>query len=625
VQLAAPIIAEYANRADIEVVEGAFDGAISIACERIKSGSVDVFISAGANGAMLRQILAAPPVAIIQLTGFDLMQALLKARSKSTRVGIVMYGCTIPELNDVKEILKLEIVQYAYETPKEARLCFDRLRGDGFNVIIGSSLVVEMAEAQGLVGILAYSLDGVRRGFDDAIELARVTRLESGRYQQLNGVLGNLQEAVLAVDRNNCVIAINPRMQQLLNKSDLLLLGKSLDSIEPELSLAKIMEKGIEERALVFHFARRDWIVNRTPIREYGEIVGAAITLYDAQVIVEADTSLRIQQRKRQTTAKYSFDDLIGNSTSFLHAICTARRFSQTDLTVLIVGESGAGKELFAQAIHNESARAGQAFVALNCAAFSESLLESELFGYEEGAFTGSRRGGKRGLFETAHKGTLFLDEIGDMPLSLQTRLLRVLQEHEITRVGGTATIPIDVRVIAATHQPLQEMIAKRTFRQDLYYRINTLRLPLPPLRERSDDIAILAQTLVGRSLKRLGIKMNTQQVLAPLLPYLSAYSWPGNVRELENIADRISVFLLQFDRQEDIAYDGLWNDCPELFLSDHMDVHGVVDHLKMRLAEVLELCEGNRTMAAQKLGISRSTLWRWVKEQAGGDVPEQN
>jgi propionate catabolism operon transcriptional regulator len=139
VQLAAPIIAEYANRADIEVVEGAFDGAISIACERIKSGSVDVFISAGANGAMLRQILAAPPVAIIQLTGFDLMQALLKARSKSTRVGIVMYGCTIPELNDVKEILKLEIVQYAYETPKEARLCFDRLRGDGFNVIIGSS------------------------------------------------------------------------------------------------------------------------------------------------------------------------------------------------------------------------------------------------------------------------------------------------------------------------------------------------------------------------------------------------------------------------------------------------------------------------------------------------------
>jgi propionate catabolism operon transcriptional regulator len=620
---AAPIVAEYANRADIEVVEGAFEVALSHAHERIQSGSVDVFISAGSNGAILRKNLQVP-VAIIQLDGFSLMQALLKARRKSTRVGIVMYGRTIPELDEIKEILKLDITQYAYDTPEDARLCVERLREDGFNVIVGSSVVVEMAEAQGLFGLLAYSLNGVRRGFDDAIELARVTRLESGRYQQLNGVLGNLQDAVLAVDRNHRVIAINPRMQQLLNKTDSLLLGKSLDTIEPELSLVQTMEKGTEERALVLRFARRDWIVNRTPIREYGEIVGAAMTLYDAQVIVEAGTSLRIQQRRRQAAAKYRFDDLIGNSPSFLRAIRTARRFAQTDLTVLIVGESGAGKELFAQAIHNESARAEQPFVALNCAAFPEPLLESELFGYEEGAFTGSRRGGKRGLFETAHKGTLFLDEIGDMPLSLQTRLLRVLQEHEIIRVGGVATIPVDVRVVAATHQPLQEMIAERRFRQDLYYRINTLRLSLPALRERPGDIAILAQILVQRSLQRLGSKKDAQQALTPLLPDLCAYSWPGNVRELENIAERIAVFLLQFDKQEDIRYDGLRDDCPELFLQEHIGPRGDIDHFKTRVAEELKSCKGNRTLAAQKLGISRSTLWRWMKEQEGENAPEQ-
>jgi propionate catabolism operon transcriptional regulator len=455
----------------------------------------------------------------------------------------------------------------------------------------------------------------VRRGFDDAIELARVTRLESGRYQQLNGVLGNLQDAVLAVDRRHRVIAINPRMQQLLNKSGPSLLGKALDTIAPELSLLHTMEAGAQERALVLRFAGRDWVANRTPIREYGEIVGAALTLYDAQVIAEADTSLRIQQRKRQVAAKYSFDDLIGTSAPFLRAVHTARRFAGTDLTVLIAGESGSGKELFAQAIHNAGARSGQPFVALNCAAFPESLLESELFGYEEGAFTGSRRGGKRGLFETAHTGTLFLDEIGDMPLSLQTRLLRVLQEREIIRVGGVAPIPVDVRVIAATHQPLQEMMAERRFRQDLYYRINTLRLGLPPLRDRPHDIGALAHTLLERSLKRMGSTLDSRAVLAPLLPFLVAYAWPGNVRELENIADRIAVHLLQFDEPGAISYEGLRDDCPELFVEGPGRIEDGVDHMKTRLAHELKLNNGSRTLAAQKLGISRSTLWRWMKE----------
>ena len=619
---AAPVVAEYADRADIEVVEGAFEVALTQARKRIHAGLVDVFVSAGSNAAILRNNLQAP-IAIIQLDGFSLLQALLKARSRSNRVGVVMYGHTITELDDIKDILKLEIVQYAYQTPEDARHCFERLRADGFNVIVGSSLVVAMAEDHGLVGLLAYSLNGLRRGFDDAIELARVTRLESDRYQQLNAVLGNLQDPVLAVDRQHRVIAVNPRMEDLLDKTDVPLLGEPLDMIEPELSLVQTIETGIEERALVLRFARRDWIANRMPIREHGEIVGATITLYDAQKIAEADTTLRIQQRKRQVSAKYRFTDLLGSSPVFQRAIDTARRFAKTDMTVLIAGETGVGKELFAQAIHNDSARAGQPFVALNCAAFPESLLESELFGYEDGAFSGSRRGGKRGMFETAHTGTVFLDEIGDMPLSLQTRLLRVLQEREIIRVGGVVTIPIDVRVIAATHQPLQEMIVERRFRQDLYYRINTLRLPLPTLRERPGDLALLAQTLVARALMRLGSPLDARQVVAPLLPYLSSYSWPGNVRELENIADRIAVLMLHFGASEPISYDGLREACPELFLPETFSDADDAGQFRLRVAEVLKSSKGNRTMAAQRLGISRSTLWRWMKkndvENAGG------
>ncbi len=616
-EFAMPVIAEYTGRAEIEVVDGTFGGALAIARDRIERGQVDAFVSAGSNASILRAGLQAP-VATILLSGFDLLQALIRARRLSSRVGVVMYGQTIPELDEVKDLLNIEVTQYAYQTPDDARQRFELLRRDGFEVIVGSSLVVELAEQAGLQGLLAYSLSSVRKGFEDAIELARVARLEAGRYEQLNGVLHNLQEAVLAVNRDNRVIAVNPPMQQLLGSPHARLIGQSLQALEPELSLQPTLDSGQVERAVVQRFAQRDWVVNRTPIREHGEIVGAALTLYDARAIQEADTSLRIQQGRRQSAARHRFGKLIGSSPAFLRAVQTARRFARTDLTVLIAGESGVGKELFAQSIHNESVRAGRPFVAVNCAAFPESLLESELFGYEEGAFTGSRRGGKRGLFETAHTGTLFLDEIGDMPLQLQTRLLRVLQEREITRLGATAAIPVDVRVIAATHQPLNDMIAERRFRQDLFYRLNTLRLPLPPLRERPEDIAPLAEMQVGRCLQRLGAGLDPVQALRPLLPRLAAYDWPGNVRELENLGERIAVFLLQFDRLEDIRYDELRHDLPELFADAAIgaaDDEGLLSD--SRVAAALKVSNGNRQAAAKQLGISRSTLWRWMRDHS--------
>jgi propionate catabolism operon transcriptional regulator len=613
-EFALPVVAEYAGRAVIEVVDGTFEGALAVARDRIERGRVDAFVSAGSNAAILRAGLQAP-VATIQLGGFDLMQALIGARRLSSRVGVVMYGQTIPELDEVKELLNIDVTQYAYQTPDDARRRFEQLRRDGFEVIVGSSLVVELAEQAGLRGLLAYSRASVRKAFEDAIELARVARLEAGRYEQLNGVLHNLQEAVLAVNRDNRVIAVNPPMQRLLGRPDARLIGQSLEALEPELSLQPTLDGGHTERAVVQRFAQRDWVVNRTPIREHGEIVGAALTLYDARAIQEADTSLRIQQRRRQRTARHRFDDLVGASAPFLRAVRTARRFARTDLTVLIVGESGVGKELFAQSIHNESARSEGPFVAVNCAAFPESLLESELFGHEEGAFTGARRGGKRGLFESAHTGTLFLDEIGDMPVQLQTRLLRVLQERELTRVGATVAIPVDVRVIAATHQPLDELIAQRRFRQDLFYRLNTLRLPLPPLRERPEDIALLIERQVGACLRRLGTGLDPVAALAPLRPALLAYRWPGNVRELENLSERIAVFLLQFARLEDVPYDELLHDLPEL--DEHASPSAVqppgLD--RARVDAALATSHGSRQAAARRLGVSRSTLWRWLRD----------
>jgi propionate catabolism operon transcriptional regulator len=613
-QLAMPVLAEYRGRAEIEVVEGAFGNALSLAQSRVNAGSVDVFVSAGSNASLLRQSLQAP-VATIQLSGFDIMQCLIKASTLTQRIGIVMFGQNIPELDAVRHLLNIEIRQHVYQSREDVRTAIGSLKADGFEVVVGPSLAVSMAEEAGLKGLLAYSIGSIRQGFEHALELARVARLEAGRYEQLSSVLHNLHDAVLAVDRQERIVAINPAMQRLLGHPEHAALGLPLSELVPELSLVTTLRSGRVERGVVQRYAGRDWVLNRTPMREAGEVVGAALTVYDAGTIHEADNRLRMQQRQLQNTARHHFDDLLGLSSSLQRTVATARRYAQTDLGVLLVGESGTGKEMFAQAMHNESARRGRPFVAINCAAFPETLLESELFGHEEGAFTGARRGGRRGLFEAAHTGTLFLDEIGDMPLTLQTRLLRVLQEREITRLGSNQAIPIDVRIMAATHQDLPALLHERHFRQDLYYRLNTLRLALPALRERRSDIPALVQALVASCLDRLRAPRPVAEALEPLMPHLMAHSWPGNVRELENISERIAVYLMQFKPGTAVDFGPFQLECPELF---HTQPHFPLKQLPARIERAQQALKeqgGSHARAARQLGIARTTLWRWLRQ----------
>ncbi len=602
--LAKTVLHEFAGRAEIEIFDETFGTALEVAAERERLGLVDAFVSAGGNAAMLRGAVRAP-VASITIGGFDLLFALIKARRIAKRVGVVAYDRTVPELDAVKAILSLDIEQRTYSNQAEAERATQELADLGLRVVVGSSVVVESSERLGLHGVLAYSPAGIRRGIEDAIEMARVARLEAARHQLLNGVLGSLQEAVLAVDEVGCLIAVNPQMEVVLGHPASLLLGRALADVAPDLSAAA--QEAEMSGGQVLHFARREWIAHRSPIRAGDGVAGATLTLYDARTIQEADTSLRSQGRRRTYVAKHGFADLTTRNAGLQKTIATAKRYATTHLTVLISGESGTGKELFAQAIHKASPRADRPFVALNCAAFPETLLESELFGYEEGAFTGARRGGKRGLFEGAHTGTLLLDEIGDMPLQLQTRLLRVLQEREVVRLGGISPIPVDVRVIAATHQALRDLIRERRFREDLFYRINVLQLTLPPLRERTEDILPLVERFVARCLKRLACNMDTRTLLAPVARQLMGYRWPGNVRELENVCERLGMFFLQYQRPEDVEYAGLAIDCPELF----REALPRSTPLAEQIREALSVCNGNRQEAARYLGISRATLWR--------------
>ena len=619
-ELAMPAIGEYTGQADFELVDGSFEGALSLARQRMDQGAVDAFLSAGANGAVLRQGLRAP-VATIQLTGFDLLQALIRAKRTTDRVGVVTFGEVIPELDSVKSLLNIEIRQHAYRTQEDAQQCFRRLRDEGFTTIVGSSLVVELAETHGLAGILAYSVDSIRRGIEEAIELARIARLEASQYEQLNGVLRSLEDAVLAVDDAHRIVAVNPPMQRLLGAPQSNLMGRPLEQVAPELSLRDALARGSDGQATVQRFEQRDWWARRTLIEAGGSTVGAILVLRESLEARTVPTPTRTPQQRPRSTARHRFASLVGNSMAMRRAIRTAQRYARTDLTVLLSGETGTGKELFAQSIHNDSGRALQPFIAVNCAALPESLLESELFGYEEGAFTGARRGGRRGLIEAAHKGTLFLDEIGDMPLLLQSRLLRVLQEREVTRLGASASIPVDLRIIAATHCPLEERVRSGHFRHDLFYRLNALRLTLPSLRDRREDIEPLALAILGQRLARLGLAGAEHEVLKPLRRLIGGYPWPGNVRELENVCERLAA--LHAGDDPDLLAGELPMEFPEFFTTPQRASASEAANgprcdpagpWAQRVRQAMARNGNNRQAAARELGISRSTLWRWLQ-----------
>jgi transcriptional regulator, propionate catabolism operon regulatory protein len=372
------------------------------------------------------------------------------------------------------------------------------------------------------------------------------------------------------------------------------------------------------------------YVVHRGPLVDNGVTTGTVLTFQESRAVERLDRTLRSRQRAQQFVARYRLDDLVGTCPAIERVRQLVQRYARSDATVLIRGESGTGKEMVAQSLHQLSARRDFPFVALNCGAFPEALLESELFGYEEGAFTGARRGGKAGLIEAAHRGTLFLDEIGEMPLPLQSRLLRVLQEREVVRLGSTEPTRIDVRIVAATHRALTTAVEEGEFRTDLYYRLNILNIALPPLRERSTDIMPLAAELLCQAARReprLTARIHQTgdalEVLAPVSESLGRHSWPGNVRELQNVIERIAVELADSAHQgeSDAQLDNvvLQSIAPELFESQEGRAAAAAMTLRQRSRRVeadeiraaLDAFNGDRDQVCEALGISKTTLWR--------------
>lgn len=354
---------------------------------------------------------------------------------------------------------------------------------------------------------------------------------------QLQIVINSARDGIIALDDRGCISVLNPVAEKFLSASAANLIGKNVGEIGDPVIRTLLSARGGSKDPFV-KIGSHYIVVSSTPILPDNPGAGAIFTLKDVSEIQRIEENLRRKLVAKLHVARYALEDILGQSPPIRHAVALARKLADSDAPILIQAESGTGKELLAQGIHNASRRKDGPFIAVNFAAMTESLLESELFGYEDGAFTGARKGGASGLFEQAHKGTLFLDEVGDAPPSFQVKLLRVLQEQQVRRVGGMQLIPIDVRIISATNKDLRELVEKGSFRQDLYYRLNVLPIGLPPLRERKEDILTIAGALYDAFARHRQLRMPSTTYFSLISGTLEAYRWPGNIRELQNVVE---------------------------------------------------------------------------------------
>lgn len=443
-------------------------------------------------------------------------------------------------------------------------------------------------------------------------------------------VLDLAHVGILVTNRAGDIKYLNPAYSRMFGMEIEEALTKNINDYFPNSAMMEVMKTGKPHKAVKFSHKGQNALISRHPIVMNGEVIGGLLEVYFRDINILRDLIRQMNilekkvlyyQRKSQglPSARYTFDDIIGDSENIRNFKSLGIRFANTSKPVLLLGESGTGKELVAHAIHSASQRAGEVFISVNCAAIPRDLLESELFGFEEGVFTGAKAGGRAGKFELADKGTVFLDEIGDLPLEMQAKLLRVIENGEIQKIGATSHISSDFRLIAATNKDLASAVQEGTFREDLYHRLNILTLNIPPLRERPGDVPLIAKHI----LNSLAEKPLTGRItFAPEVQQLfQTYAWPGNIRELKNVLS-FAIFSLD-EGQSEIRLRNL----PPYFIEKSLIKAGTsaaaptslsVAREKSEqeaLVNALGLANHNKAKAARILGISRNEIYKKMKK----------
>lgn len=605
--------------ADMVILRSAhLDDAVGAAKE-LEAAEVDVLVSrGGAAGRILAAEDITTPLVEIAISAQDIARAIHECKQitklESPRIALIPFHGVREDIRALSPFLNVDLRFYpAANTMAWIEEVVHQVISDGPDVLLGGASV-HIAAKYGLPAVFLTSGDiSLRIAMEEALKVAYARRIEKERAKRLEVVIDLSREGVVTLDRGGHIQLANPAAYRILRLQGPAA-GRHLREILPQFELAPCLELGETISDMLLSRGKDSFMANARPIRVGKDVAGAVVTLHEAQYISDMENKIRKELFTKGLVASYTFRHIQGASPQIEECRRIAEQYAATMSTVLITGETGTGKELFAQSIHNASPCRQGPFVAVNCAALPPSLLESELFGYEEGAFTGASRKGKPGFFELAQGGTIFLDEISEMDNYGQTRLLRILQERCIMRLGGGSYVPLDVRVLVASNRDLEEMVQDGDFRSDLYYRINLLTLHLPPLREREGDIPVLTQFFAAQCLRKYNKELRFSDAG---LDRLMEHAWPGNVRELQNVVERLCLssqsFLLG---EEDVAAvltrNRVARAAPGPARPHPPDER---DAERRRILETLGRCLGNQKKAAEELGMDRGTLSRKMRK----------
>lgn len=601
------IAKEFKGAADFIYVNSLLEEALPYL--RKVEGVADIVLAGPSTRRMYADQLSIPVIAF-RPTFPDLIRAIQEAQTIDERIALCLSREDMEfDLPLLSQVMKVTLCPSYCDTGKEYEEACLLAKRNGFRVVIGGSFTVRVAESMGLKGILLYKgRDMIRTAVRHAIEIFQIQQEGLRRVSQLTAIVNNYPEGLLLTDEHGRVILDNPPARDNLTTEKLQ--GKKLSELLESEIPREVLRNGNKVLNVV---EKENLVVNYIPVRSPGGIHGLVCTLRKVDEIQDAEFTVRKELHRQGFAAKYGLHDIIGESQAIRSCKEMVIQFSRTSDPVLITGESGTGKELFAHCLHALSPRAKGPFVAINCATLPSELLESELFGYEKGAFTGAHTAGKKGLIELAHKGTLFLDEITSLNYVLQAKLLRLLSEHEILKLGSDRIIPVDIRIIAATNDDIEAFVQERRFREDLYYRLNVFRLHLPPLRERPEDLVPLFLHFVKTY--RSGILRAVSEKSEIIREVLSQEAFYGNVREIENVVKR---FCLLYDVTRDKKEIGtLLETCLRKEISRvrrdayPSDLRAALQQAERKILEELVKSYKNKGEIARILGMDRSTLWR--------------
>lgn len=586
-----------------------FPDLLRLAKNRISEGA-KVIISRGGAAEYLREHLNVM-ITNIKYNYFDIEVAVRRALCITENIAVLGFYDAAETAIQVRQLTGTDFEVIRFEKQEEVDSAVRDLAQKGVSLLVGGGTFAEVATKYGLPIIFTGGTESdMLEAITEAQHNIKVQKEREEYAAVTDAILNNIDEGLVHFDISGNITLCNYLVNTLVKERNPHEKLQHIHQLLPELDLEIIKMSSHPLPTIFSEIGQRAVTADIVPIPVDGKVTGAVCTIQKISHIESLENKIRQKFREKGYIAKNTFDDIIGSSSTMTQLKDKARKYTQSDSSILIIGETGTGKEIFAQSIHNASQRKHEPFVAINCATLPVNIVESELFGYDKGAFTGALKEGKQGIFEKAHKGTIFLDEVAELPIDIQARLLRVLQEREIVRVGGDRVITVDVRIIAATNCNLRSKINDGLFREDLFYRLCVLVLVIPPLRQRGNDIIELAEYYVAKKQKRLmkniiGIEKQGHELLLQ-------ESWPGNIRQLSNVIER-AMIICETNR---ITADNIFEALQDT-ISGKADIAKKINILesdeKERIRRALDETKGKRKEAAKILNISTSTLWRKI------------